>query len=143
MKDIFTKVKAVSLLLLLASVMACEETEDTKFDIAASPVLATFEGQNFKPTESVTIMATFYELDKSGILDSNVGIDSMAISGLDISVFIDGSTKVGDFVTDSEGQVQFQKPWDDIGGARPVVRLEWVGEYNERSFRIFHNVGLQ
>ena len=143
MKHIFTVVKTLSLLLVLTYLTACEETEDTKFDIVASPVLATFDGQSFKPTEPVTVMATFYELDKSGILDQNVGIDSTIISGLDITVFINESTKVGDFVTDVDGLIRFEKSWDDIGGARPVVRLEWVGEFNNTSFRIFHNVGLE
>ncbi|MCG8318121.1 MAG: hypothetical protein MI921_01350 [Cytophagales bacterium] len=143
MKYILTLAKTCLWLLLLTYLPACEETEDTEFDILASPVLATFEGQNFKATESVAVTATFYELDKSGILDHNIGIDSMAISGLDIRVFINGSTKIGDFVTDAEGQIQFEKSWDDIGGAGSVVRLEWVGEYSETSFRIFHNVGLE
>ena len=143
MKHVFTAVKILSLLLVLTYLTACEETEDTKFDIVASPVLAAFDGQSFKSTEPVAIMATFYELDKSGILDQNVGIDSTIISGLDITVFINESTKVGDFVTDVDGRIQFEKSWDEIGGARSVVRLEWVGEYNNTSFRIFHNVGLE
>ena len=143
MKYIYTLAKTIFGILFVTYLTACEETEDTKFDILPSPVLATFEGQSFKSTESVTVTATFYELDKSGILDNSVGIDSTTISGLDIDVFIDGSQKVGDFTTDAEGSIQFIKSWDDIGGASSVVRLEWVGEYNNRAFRIFHNVGIE
>ena len=57
--------------------------------------------------------------------------------------FAQERTVTSKIVSEADGQTQFEKPWDDIDGARPVVRLERVGEYNNTSFRIFHNTVLE
>lgn len=120
----------------------CEEEPDTKFDIVESPVLAVFEGQSFTADEPISISAIFYELDKSGILDSSVGIDSSAISGLNIELFINEDDKIADFVTDGDGEILAETSWTALGGVSPVIRLEWVGNYNNQAFRIYHTIGL-
>ena len=46
--------------------------------------------------------AYFYELDKSGILDHTVGIDSIPVADLSLEVFAAGAS-VGTFTTDASG----------------------------------------
>ncbi len=131
------------LLAVTASLFSCEEEPATKFDIVESPVLAIFEGQSFAADDAVEVRAQFFELDKSGILDNNIGIDSTAISGLNIELYIFETTKIADFVTDGDGVAMLQTDWNELGVASGVTRLEWVGVYNDQPFRIFHNIAFE
>ena len=107
---------AVAALLILSS---CEEEPEMAFDRVASPVLLVTD-----PVGTDEIQATFYELDKTGILDQNVGIDSMPISNLSIEVF-SGSSSIGTFTTDTNGSIVVPS----------VSDLVWAGEYNGVKFR--------
>ncbi|MEQ9441977.1 MAG: hypothetical protein RIG62_23255 [Cyclobacteriaceae bacterium] len=98
---------------------SCEEEPDMAFDRVASPVLLVTT-----PVSSSETQATFYELDKSGILDQNVGIDSIPVPNLNIEV-LSGGTSIGTFTTDASGY--FVVP--DSGS------FEWVGVYKETAFR--------
>jgi len=111
-------------------------SDDLAFDIIESPVLATFEESIDSQEGMLSMTATFYELDKSGILDKNIGIDSTLISGLTIEVFINENTSVGQLTTDSNGQATLEKSLGDLGGAS---RLEWVGTHSGTPFRIYRN----
>ena len=132
------RIKTVFSLLLILPVVglftACEEDE-LAFDIIESPVLAVFEDMDADPG-FLKVKATFYELDKSGILDHNVGIDSIPVASLPVSVFVYEDEQVGDLTTDANGEVIFEKPLDELLGAG---RLEWVGNYAETPFRIYKN----
>jgi len=85
-----TKINTYPIVFLTISTLfiGCEEDE-LAFDIVASPVLAVFEDVESVSANEIAVMATFYELDKSGILDKNVGIDSMRIANLPVEVFTD------------------------------------------------------
>ncbi|MEM8967760.1 MAG: hypothetical protein AAGE93_15175 [Bacteroidota bacterium] len=107
---------AVVALLILTS---CEEEPDMAFDRVASPVLLVTD-----PVGTDDIQATFYELDKSGILDQNIGIDSIPIPNLSIEVF-SSNASLGTFTTDASGAITVQ----DLGD------LAWVGEYKGVKFR--------
>lgn len=109
-------------------------SDDLAFDVVESPVLAVFE--DVSSTDMLTMTATFYELDKSGILDQAIGIDSMPISGLEISVYIEESALIGSYITDASGKVSFESSLDALGTSS---RLEWVGTYNDTPFRIYKN----
>lgn len=103
-------------------VMACEDVSDMAITRVVSPVvLMVYEGTAGEVT------ATFYELDKSGILDKEVGIDSIAVADLSVDVFT-GDTSFGTFVTDSDGKIVVsyvdEKP------------NEYVGVYKDIAFRI-------
>ncbi len=128
--------KSILCLLLTVSLTSCEE-EELAFEVVASPVLATFETTVPATAGNVSVTATFYELDKSGILDKEIGIDSMPINGLAVDVFINEATLVGNLVTDSDGKAVFETAPSDLQG---TSRLEWVGEYSGQSFRIYKNL---
>ena len=127
---------AIIATLVLALLLTSCTSDDLAFDVIESPVLATFEESIDSQEGIITMTATFYELDKSGILDKNIGIDSTLISGLSIEVFINENTMVGSLTTDSNGQATFEKPLRDLGNAS---RLEWVGNYLDTPFRIYRN----
>lgn len=108
--------------------------DDLAFDVIESPVLAVFEDMD--AGNNLMVKATFYDLDKSGILDNAVGIDSIPVANMEISVFILSSQLVTTLTTDSNGEVVFDMPFSELAGAS---RLEWVGKYDDTNFRIFHN----
>jgi len=121
--------------LVCLSLTACT-SDDLAFDIIESPVLAVFEDSPNTTPEMLAITATFYELDKSGILDQNIGIDSMPIQDLEISVYVDGSALINSYTTSVDGTVEFEAPFQQLGTSR---RLEWVGAYDGVPFRIYKN----
>lgn len=109
-------------------------SDDLAFDVIESPVLAVFEEDIDGGMLRMT--ATFYELDKSGILDQNIGIDSTVVSDLPVEIFINENNQVGSVTTDDSGQAIFETAVEDLQGAS---RLEWVGNYNNTPFRIYRN----
>lgn len=109
--------------------------DDLAFDVVESPVLAVFEDMG-AGTDNLTVKATFYDLDKSGILDHAIGIDSIPVANMEISVFILSNQLVDTLTTDASGEVVFDVPLTDLAGSS---RLEWVGQYDDIDFRIFHN----
>ncbi len=113
----------------------CYEDEHA-FDVIESPVLATFDQVDDPSGEMMVVEATFYELDKSGILDKDIGIDSIALSNLVLQVFVNQDTEIAELTTDSEGVATFEYNMDDLNG---VSRLEWVGSHKETPFRVFFN----
>lgn len=108
--------------LISATVFGCEEESDMAIRRIASPVV--IEVINTGPAE---IKATFYELDKRGILDLNVGIDSLPVSDLSVEVFAANSS-IGKFTTDAEGAV-----FVSYTGSKPN---EYAGTHNGIAFRI-------
>jgi hypothetical protein len=108
--------------------------DDLAFEVIESPVLAVFEDMD--AGNNLMVKATFYDLDKSGILDNAVGIDSIPVANMEISVFILSSQLVTTLTTDSKGEVVFDMPFSELAGAS---RLEWAGEYDDTNFRVFHN----
>lgn len=133
------KIKNIFQLLLVAIVASTVLTscleEELAFDVVESPVLAIFDEMSAEEG-MIKVKATFYELDKSNILDYEIGIDSTEISGLPISVFIEESNLVQELMTDSEGAVIFESSLDALSGNS---RLEWVGNYSDTNFRIYYN----
>jgi hypothetical protein len=95
--------KTIRILTILSimtlSITSCEDVSDMAVNKVAAPVLV-----DVKNKSAVEVTAYFYELDKSGILDHTVGIDSIPVSGLAIEVFAANSS-VGVFTTDSEGSI--------------------------------------
>lgn len=83
--------------MVIITITACEDVSDIAVNKVPSPVLMELE-----TTAPDEVRAVFYELDKSGILDHNVGIDSIPLSGLSIEVFA-AKTSVGVFTTGADG----------------------------------------
>ncbi|MEK6478888.1 hypothetical protein WJR50_15185 [Catalinimonas sp. 4WD22] len=121
MKKIFHICIALSLTILLLS--ACEEESDMAFDRVAAPV--TLQYDSIAPNQA---QATFFELDKSGILDQNVGIIYNPVSNLEVEVIQAGSV-LGTFTTGSDGTIVIP-----FSGALPN---EFAGMYDGVAFRIF------
>ena len=108
--------------LMLMVVVSCSEESDMAITRLVSPVVIE--------TEDVAVdqvKAIFYELDKSGILDHTVGIDSIAVPNLSIEVFA-STTSLGTFTTDESGAIVV-----DYLGAKPT---EYAGSYKDIAFRI-------
>ena len=79
------------------SITSCEDVSDMAVNKVAAPVLL-----DIKNTSTTEVTATFYELDKTGILDYTVGIDSIPVNALEVEVFA-ASASVGVFTTDAAG----------------------------------------
>ena len=118
MKKIYHIVLAAFATLVLFS--SCEEEPDMAFDRVASPVLLITDLN--EATDEM--QATFYELDKSGILDQNIGIDSIPVQNLSIEVFSESSS-LGTFTTDASGSILVQN----------LPGLIYAGEYKGVRFR--------
>lgn len=112
---------------------SCIEDE-LAFEVLESPVLAVFEDMTPDETSNFKVKATFYDLDKSNILDVSKGIDSIPISNLSIQVFVLESNLIGNLTTDSNGEITFEAPFEDLLGS---TQLEWVGNYENVPFRIY------
>ncbi len=108
--------------------------EDLPFEVVESPVLAMFAADRTAPGDLVRLTATFLQLDKSGILDKNKGIDSLPVANLSIAVYVLENQLIGNYTTDAKGNIQFDKPKADLKGA---TRLEWVGTHKNVPFRIY------
>ena len=136
MKNInFIKI-TLGFVLLMGISSGCLE-EELAFDVVESPVLALFDDTLDDSTGILSVRATFYELDKSGILDHTIGIDSTLLTGLPIEVYINESQLMGTFTTDSNGEVLYEEDFSAVGTAG---RLEWVGSHKGVSFRIYKNL---
>lgn len=104
------------------STTSCEDVSDMAINKVASPVLL-----DVKNTSTSEVTAIFYELDKSGILDHTVGIDSIPVSGLAVEVFA-ANTSMGVFTTDAAGAFNVS-----YTGSKPN---EYAGIHNGIAFRI-------
>src|SRR5688572_11086577 len=83
--------------IIIVSLSSCEDVSDMAVTKVASPVLL-----DVKNTGATELTAYVYELDKTGILDYTVGIDSIPVSDLSIEVFA-ASASVGVFTTGTDG----------------------------------------
>lgn len=155
----------------LVTLSSCNE-EDPFVDRVEAPVLLDFDevtgylasgGLTAVPSVTKTVTAanytspvvlslTVYALDKSGILDHTVGIDSIPVTGLKI-VFSkrDGSGPV-EVTSGSDGKVIVATTWEALGvtdvqaiatssPARSItIGLTWTGEYKGQSFARYSQV---
>jgi hypothetical protein len=116
-----TSYLSIILVALTLSLTNCEDESDMAVNKVASPVLLDVKSG----TGEVT--ATFYELDKTGILDHTIGIDSIPIANLAIEVFA-ASTSIGTFTTDGDGSFKVT-----YTGTKPN---EFAGIHKNIPFRI-------
>ncbi len=136
MKNYF-KLRYITLLsLTVVFLTGCLE-EDLAFDVLESPVLAQFEEMTPTVDNTLKLKATFYDLDKTNILDHTKGIDSIPIPGLQIRVFVLETELVGEYTTDTKGEIIFEEDFSLFQGS---TRLEWTGNYDDVPFRIYKNL---
>ncbi|HEY0741570.1 MAG TPA: hypothetical protein VGD40_08910 [Chryseosolibacter sp.] len=165
------KLLALGLLLLPGLFISCEE-EDPFVDRSAAPVLMVFDevsgylasgGLTSVPSVSKTVTAatysdpvilsvTLYELDKSGILDHAVGIDSIPVAGVPMTFSLRNGTMPIEAISDVEGKVLISTTWENLGvtdvativAAKPArsitIPLLWKGSHNGISFSRYSQV---
>jgi hypothetical protein len=124
MKNIF--LKAIAVLALVGILASCEDVSDMAFDRVAAPVLVIVQTPVTTPDE-ISVTAFFYELDKSGLLNKDIGIDSIPVAGLSITVANNlNRATLGTLTTDAEGKVTFTRARTELTG---ITRIDWVGEH--------------
>lgn len=128
--------KFLTLFFAVFLLSACLE-ERLAFTVEAAPVRADIVRLDDAPAGSIAYSATFAELDKSGILDQNVGVVATPIAGLTIRILAQDQSELATLVTDGEGRVRFEAAVDDLAGVR---RLEWTGTYADRPFRVLRDL---
>lgn len=145
-----TKIKNSTLLaafLLILSLQACVESEDLVTPNVASPVLILLQGTAFSPSSAVSVSSKTFELDKTHILDHNLGIDSIPVANLALDVYVANTRKVASLTTDTGGIADLVISWADLGVDDPKsgtqVRLEFAGTHKSVAFRKYHTVRVQ
>ncbi len=136
---------------LAIGLSACQKVEDPFVERVVAPVLVLVEntsgdgggltGEPVVPQKvsgSVTMSVRIVELNKAGLLDNKVGIDSIPVTGLALKLTLRNGTAVGDLTTDGKGRATITKAWADLGVATPksgnTVLLTWTGAHKSQAF---------
>ena len=137
--------------MLAIGLSACQNVEDPFVDRVAAPVLVLVEntagdgggltGEPVVPQKvsgTVTMSVRIMELDKAGLLDNKIGIDSIPVTGLALKLTLRNGTAVGDLTTDATGRAKLTKTWVELGVAAPkagsTVLLTWTGSHKTQAF---------
>lgn len=123
--------KKILIITLIVTAFGCKKT-DPFVDRIVSPVLVVFEngstltsGLTTEPSVSASIAADasitvrLFELDKKGILDNKVGIDSLPVKALPVQIKLRNGTKVAEGTTDGNGKVTIVTTWKSMGIEKP------------------------
>lgn len=130
---------------------ACQQVDDPFVDRLVAPVLVLVEntsgdgggltGEPVVPQKisgAVTVSVRILELNKGGLLNNKVGIDSVPVTGLALKLTLRNGTAIGDLTTDGKGRATLTRTWTDLGVATPksgnTVLLTWAGVYKSQSF---------
>lgn len=141
-----------NLIILSIAILAfsCKKA-DPFVDRVVSPVLVIFDnagtytnGLTTEPSISTSaaadakITVKLLELDKTGILDYKVGIDSIGAKSVPTIIKLRNGTKVAEGTTDAEGKLVISTPWKALGIEAPVsgtsVSLSLSATYKDVSF---------
>lgn len=142
---------AINVILWVTALAGCNKVNDPFVDRVVAPVLVVIDnatgdggGQTGEPVVSqrvagpVTLGVKIYELDKSGILNKAVGIDSIPVTSLTIKLTTRAGMAVADLKTDGTGKASIAKTWAELGITDPKagssVSLTWTGEYKGQAF---------
>ncbi|GHB56176.1 hypothetical protein [Persicitalea jodogahamensis] len=144
------KILSYSLVLLVAVSFAACKVDDPFVDRVVAPVLVDIVGASFgaplssEPTVSyatsgkVMLTARLLELDKSGILDKNIGIDSIPVANIPMKITLRNGASLGEVTSNAQGVVSLEKTWAELGVASPkagtVVKISWSGNYKGIAF---------
>jgi hypothetical protein len=175
MKNIYSfnpgRLFAAVLSALSLVLVSCEE-EDPFVDRAVAPVLMVFDettgylasgGLTSVPsvtkivtaatyTSPVVLSVSLYELDKSGILDHTIGIDSIPVADVPMIFSKRDGTVPLEVISDAEGKVIITTSWENLGvtdvaaivSAKPsrniTIPLLWKGSYKGVSFSRYSQV---
>ncbi|MFO7256901.1 MAG: hypothetical protein DIU61_004345 [Bacteroidota bacterium] len=120
LRSALATVLAIVILLIATS---CEDVSDLAIEKVPAPVVV--EVEEVAPN---SLAATFFELDKTGMLDKDIGIIQIPVPGLSVDVFAAGAM-IGTFITDSSGKIEVE-----YLDAKPN---EFAGMHKGIAFRIF------
>jgi len=141
----------------VVGLISCEKS-DPFVDRVVSPVLVLVEsleggvsnGLTTDPAVSAlvskdaSVMLKVLELDKSGLLDYKIGIDSIPVQGVAISFKLRSGALLQNVNTDSKGVATLSAPWASLGVSSPkagtTVRLMATGTYKEQSFTKYFTI---
>lgn len=167
-----TRMKFLSFLMLTVVILSSCDEEDPFVERVAAPVLLDFDevtgylasgGLTSIPsvtksvnagnyTNPVVLSLTAYELDKSGILDNTVGIDSIPVSNLVLSFSKRDGTSAVEVTSDDAGKVIVSTTWEALGvtdvqtianASAPKtisIPLIWTGVYKGQAFARYYQV---
>ncbi|MFD2570030.1 hypothetical protein ACFSUS_05250 [Spirosoma soli] len=141
----------LSVILCAVAAVSCTKVDDPFVDRVVAPVLVVIDnatgdggGQTGEPVVSqkvagpVTMAVRIYELNKSGLLDNKVGIDSIPVTALAITLTKRDGTVLGNLTTNEAGKASISKTWTELGVTAPAagssVLLTWRGEYKGQAF---------
>ena len=137
--------------LLGAGLVSCEKADPFVARVV-SPVLLLVQGSDGVPSNGLTTEPTVpalvsadasvalkvFELDKTGILDYKVGIDSIPVTGVKITFKLRNGAVIKEVSTDSKGTATLSTTWASLGVAAPKagssVKLTATGTYKDVSF---------
>jgi len=135
----------------MLGLMSCE-VEDPFVARVVSPVLVAVIGSDGIPSNGMTTEPTVtapvaadaqlkvkvMELDKTGILDYKVGIDSIPVKGLKLAFKLRSGTLIKEVQTDDSGVASFSSTWASLGISTPKagssVKLTATGTYKDVQF---------
>ncbi|MCA0365014.1 MAG: hypothetical protein U0V04_17020 [Spirosomataceae bacterium] len=145
------KNKILIISFLMLGLMSCE-VEDPFVARVVSPVLVAVIGSDGIPSNGMTTEPTVtapvaadaqlkvkvMELDKTGILDYKVGIDSIPVKGLKLAFKLRSGTLIKEVQTDDSGVASFSSTWASLGISTPKagssVKLTATGTYKDVQF---------
>src|SRR5690606_3161941 len=105
--------------------------------------------------EDVTLSASFYELDKSGILDHTIGIDSIPVAGMVIKFSKRDGTAPLEYTTNDQGKILVSTTWEALGitdietimesteSKSVTIPLSWKGTHMGQSFTRYSQLLFQ
>ena len=120
--------------IILAFVVASCKVDDPFVDRVVAPVLVIFEDAAGKSNGLTTepsvvssasadalVTVRLLELNKDGLLDFKVGIDSIPAKSVPVTFKLRTGTKILDVTTDDKGRSTLKVSWKTLGVATPVA----------------------
>lgn len=120
--------------IILAFVVASCKVDDPFVDRVVAPVLVIFEdavGKSSGLTTEPSVVSSasadalvtvrLLELNKDGLLDFKVGIDSIPAKSVPVTFKLRTGTKILDVTTDDKGRSTLKVSWKTLGVATPVA----------------------
>jgi hypothetical protein len=138
-------------LLILGILTAACKVEDPFVDRVVAPVLVIFEDASGKTSGLTTepsisssasgdasITVRLLELNKDGLLNNKVGIDSLPAKAIPVTFKLRSGVKLSDVTTDDKGRSTLKIAWKTLGINTPVagssVALSCSGTYKDVAF---------
>lgn len=128
------------------------KVDDPFVDRVAAPVLVIFEDPSGTKTNGLTtepsvtssasadasITVRLLELNKDGLLDYKVGIDSIPATAVPVTFKLRNGTKISDVTTDGTGRSTLKISWQTLGIAAPAagssIQLACSATYKDVAF---------